>query len=397
MRPMHLAESPAGHATLLAARQALIQEQTSAGHWEGQLSSSALSTATAVVTLALSLREPPSDSFGDGDRVQRGTGWLLDHQNEDGGWGDTDRSFSNISTTALGWAALAFAARSELVATAERRAEAWLTNAAGGVAPSALAKSIEARYGKDRTFSVPILTMCALAGRMGPGSEAWRLIPQLPFELAVIPRKFFTVITLPVVSYALPALIAMGLVRHRHRPSRNPIARLIRDAAASRSLGVLDSLQPPDGGFLEAAPLATTPREPFSLFATSTPMTKLVRQPRAALSGCSTCKTATEASRPSVAAGARSRSTAAAPISLRMPCAHGWRGVPISAPPFRPASTGRSTARSPTLRARSAWTARSFRCGSGTSMCPARKTRHTARAGSSWLFRPHMGGLHETW
>ena len=167
MRPMHLDESPAGHATLLAARQALIQEQTSAGHWEGRLSSSALSTATAVVTLALSLREPPSDSFGDGDRVQRGTGWLLDHQNEDGGWGDTDRSFSNISTTALGWAALAFAARSELVATAECRAEAWLTNAAGGVAPSALAKSIEARYGKDRTFSVPILTMCALAGRMG--------------------------------------------------------------------------------------------------------------------------------------------------------------------------------------------------------------------------------------
>ena len=257
MRPMHLDESPAGHATLLAARQALIQEQTSAGHWEGRLSSSALSTATAVVTLALSLREPPSDSFGDGDRVQRGTGWLLDHQNEDGGWGDTDRSFSNISTTALGWAALAFAARSELVATAERRAEAWLTNAAGGVAPSALAKSIEARYGKDRTFSVPILTMCALAGRMGPGSEAWRLIPQLPYELAVIPRKFFTVITLPVVSYALPALIAMGLVRHRHRPSRNPIARLIRDAAASRSLGVLDSLQPPDGGFLEAAPLTS--------------------------------------------------------------------------------------------------------------------------------------------
>jgi len=101
MRPMHLDESPAGHATLLAARQALIQEQTSAGHWEGRLSSSALSTATAVVTLALSLREPPSDSFGDGDRVQRGTGWLLDHQNEDGGWGDTDRSFSNISTTAL--------------------------------------------------------------------------------------------------------------------------------------------------------------------------------------------------------------------------------------------------------------------------------------------------------
>jgi squalene-hopene/tetraprenyl-beta-curcumene cyclase len=249
--------SSAGHTTLLAARQALIRERNAAGHWEGRLSSSALSTATAVVALALFLREGPSESSEDGDRVQRGIGWLLNHQNDDGGWGDSDRSFSNISTTALGWAALAFAAQGEVAAAAERRAETWLTSAAGGVAPPALAKSIEARYGKDRTFSVPILTMCALAGRMGPDPEAWRLIPQLPFELAVIPRKFFTVMTLPVVSYAFPALIAMGLVRHRRRPSRNPVARSIRDAAACRSLRVLASLQPPHGGFLEAAPLTS--------------------------------------------------------------------------------------------------------------------------------------------
>ena len=42
--------------------------------------------------------------------------------------------------------------------------------AAGGVTPDYLAPAIIARYGKDRTFSVPILTHCALpakgAGRM---------------------------------------------------------------------------------------------------------------------------------------------------------------------------------------------------------------------------------------
>ena len=250
-------ESPAEDLTLLAALQELQRARNATGHWEGRLSSSALSTATAVVALALFLRERPSESSGDGDRVQLGTGWLLDHQNADGGWGDTDRNFSNIATTALGWAAVAFAPRSEVASAAEQRAEAWLTSAAGGVTPFVLAKSIGARYGRDRTFSVPILTACALAGRMGSGSEAWRFIPQLPFELAVIPRKFFTVVTLPVVSYALPALIAMGLVRHRHRPSRNPIARTIRSAAAFRSLGVLESLQPPNGGFLEAVPLTS--------------------------------------------------------------------------------------------------------------------------------------------
>src|SRR6266853_5656508 len=104
-----------------------MRERNSAGHWEGRLSSSALSTATAVVALALFVRERPSESSGDEALVQRGIGWLLDQQNEDGGWGDTDRSFSNISTTALCWAALAFARRSDAVAAAERRAEAWLT------------------------------------------------------------------------------------------------------------------------------------------------------------------------------------------------------------------------------------------------------------------------------
>src|SRR5688572_12126571 len=191
MRPTVARESSPEDETRRAARQALLRQRNAAGHWQGVLSSSALATATAVVALALVGREIGSDSAGDDDLAQRGIGWLLDHQNEDGGWGDTDRSFSNISTTALGWAALAFAAQRHVVAAAERRAEAWLTNAGGGIDPSTLAKAIVARYDKDRTFSVPILTMCALAGRIGSGPEAWRLIPQLPFELAVIPRTFF--------------------------------------------------------------------------------------------------------------------------------------------------------------------------------------------------------------
>ena len=109
-----------------------------------------------------------------------------------------------------------------IVAGTEVRAAQWLTRAAGGAGRDALTKAIVTRYGKDRTFSVPILTMCALAGRFGVGASAWRLVPQLPFEFAVIPRRLYTIITLPVVSYALPALIAMGLARHRRRQSSRP-------------------------------------------------------------------------------------------------------------------------------------------------------------------------------
>ena len=51
-------------------------------------------------------------------------------------------------------------------------------------------------------------------------------IPQLPFELAALPHQLFGWLQLPVVSYALPALIAIGQVRHHHRPSWNPVLAL---------------------------------------------------------------------------------------------------------------------------------------------------------------------------
>jgi squalene-hopene/tetraprenyl-beta-curcumene cyclase len=221
------------------------------------LSSSALSTATAVVALGLYARGAAAPSANDTALINGGIGWLLAHQNDDGGWGDTDRSFSNISTTALVWAALALAEPREGAVTAAARAERWLAARAGGIDPTTVARAIVERYGRDRTFSVPILTMCALCGRLGAGTDGWKLIPQLPFELSIVPRRLFTIVSLPVVSYALPALIAMGLVRHRRRPSRNPITRAIRNTATTRALSVLATLQPPNGGFLEAAPLTS--------------------------------------------------------------------------------------------------------------------------------------------
>jgi squalene-hopene/tetraprenyl-beta-curcumene cyclase len=62
---------------------------------------------------------------------------------------------------------------------------------------------------------------------------------------------------LPVVSYALPALIAIGQTIHVHRPPRNPLVRWIRGAARRRTLRVLESIQPANGGFLEATPLTS--------------------------------------------------------------------------------------------------------------------------------------------
>ena len=101
------------------ATAALLGELTADGHWVGELSSSALSTATAVVALAHLGRE------ADGDMIRRGLGWLARTQNADGGWGDTVQSKSNISTTALCWAAFGAArADGEFAEVVQRAGEA---------------------------------------------------------------------------------------------------------------------------------------------------------------------------------------------------------------------------------------------------------------------------------
>ena len=168
------------------------------------------------------------------------------------------RSFSNVSTTALCWAAFTLGREVDPEASvALQRVEAWLRETAGSTEPAVLAEAIARRYGKDRTFSVPILTTLALAGLLGKGAKGWRLIPQLPFELAALPRRWFRLLNLQVVSYALPALIAMGQARHRQAPSRNPLFRWWRNRAVARTLRVLESVQPRGGGFLEATPLTS--------------------------------------------------------------------------------------------------------------------------------------------
>lgn len=229
----------------------LLAARTPHGWWEGWLASSALSTATAVTALATS-----KQSSDDVELVRRGLCWLVGHQNDDGGWGDTTLSVSNTSTTALCWAALAFApADLPDAAAAIGRVEAWLTRAAGGLEPRLLRDAIARRYGKDHTFSVPILTTLALAGRLGP--DGWRLVPQLPFELAACPPRWFQWLQLPVVSYALPALIAIGQVRHAQCPSRNVPLRILRDRLRAPTGVVLRRIQPSTGGYLEATPLTS--------------------------------------------------------------------------------------------------------------------------------------------
>src|SRR5437868_14176287 len=107
-------------AAYTVARDALLGERVPEGHWVGELSTSALSTATAV--MALHLVNP----FAHRDLIDRGTKWLAEHQNSDGGWGDTVKSFSNISTSMLCRAAFRLAGEKEHTDTV-MRLEEYLT------------------------------------------------------------------------------------------------------------------------------------------------------------------------------------------------------------------------------------------------------------------------------
>jgi squalene-hopene/tetraprenyl-beta-curcumene cyclase len=237
--------------TVAALRWGLLSLCGPAGHWTGHLSSSALSTATAAFALAQVDRE--QHRF----LIDRGLLWLCRNQSADGGWGDTIQSPGNLSTTMLCYSALTIPDGPSACRESVARAESWLHRTVGTLAPQSLAGAVTHQYGDDRTFSAPILTMCALAGRLGVGPQAWGLVKPLPFELAVLPRGLFRWLRLPVVSYALPALIAIGQARHAHLKPRCPVTRLLRNLARNRSLDVLSTLQPDNGGFLEAAPLTS--------------------------------------------------------------------------------------------------------------------------------------------
>ncbi|SVC00032.1 uncharacterized protein METZ01_LOCUS252886, partial [marine metagenome] len=233
----------------------LLAERNVNGYWEGRLSDSALATSVAVAALLLAKRKGVAPARG-ADLAKAGLEWLDENRNEDGGWGDCPASPSNVSTVVLCWATFRMAAEEGLkFHDSLESAERWLTKEAGSLAPHALAKVIYRRYGKDRTFAVPILTHCVLCGAFGAGKQGWSLVKPLPFELATLPHGFFKFLRLQVVSYALPALIAIGQARHHHRPSLNPFARIMRLWAKPRVLRRLERMQPKSGGFLEATPI----------------------------------------------------------------------------------------------------------------------------------------------
>lgn len=256
-------------------RRELLEARVAEGHWVGQLSPSSLSTATAVSAIAANLlnthsvgtdpqpqvsaARPQGDTSLDQGKsidpatrqscvsaVTQGINALSQQQNGDGGFGDTDRSYSNIATSYLVLAAATLAKRAVGVTLSDTQTsdlKSYLHNAGGF-------NALRERYGKDKTFVVPILTNLAIAGIV-----PWKDVPVLPFEAAAFPQSMYRLLQMPVVSYAIPALVAIGQTRHFHGPKAWLPIRLIRSGVVNRTMNVLRRMQPESGGYLEATPL----------------------------------------------------------------------------------------------------------------------------------------------
>jgi squalene-hopene/tetraprenyl-beta-curcumene cyclase len=236
------------------ARCDLLAQSVAAGHWTGELSSSALATATAVSALAIVERCSPvvAGRVADERRqsalsqvIMTSVRWLAKHQNSDGGWGDSHKSTSNIpATLAVRYAFALTAVPADHPGLLER-ADAYIKSQGGP-------RGLRRRYGRDKTLWSPILANGALAGLV-----PWRKVPSLPFERICLRPQTWKHLRLPVVSVAVRTMAAVGLARYFHRKPRNPLARFIKRLAFGRSLALVESSQPAGGGFLESIPLTS--------------------------------------------------------------------------------------------------------------------------------------------
>lgn len=225
----------------------LLNKLNNNGFWKGELSSSALGVAVAIA--ALHFHNPKENKT----EIQLGFDWLKNNINTDGSFGDTTESPGNISTSLLVYAALnLYSNQRKSLKKLQNKIAVYLQHNNIDINSQRVADVILAHYKKDYTFSVPILTMCALCGI--PKKDDFNKIPHLPFELALLPQKFYRLLNLSVVSYAIPALIAVGIVIFKNKKSGR-VTTWIRKGAEKRALNIMQSTMPESGGFLEAIPL----------------------------------------------------------------------------------------------------------------------------------------------
>ena len=200
----------------------LLSKRDPDGYFASKLSDSAISTSVALVALHL------ADSQSYAKPIEKARDWLLAHADAAGLYGDSPESPANLTATFLATVALTcVGVPSERLQPARE----FLKTHLGGLDFVSVRKGLLAAYGKDLTFSVPLLALATAAGFFPDADAAWRAMPRFPFEVALLPEGLFKYLRLPVVSY-LPSDW-----RNSHMPDRASfhasVARRVRKRCVS--------------------------------------------------------------------------------------------------------------------------------------------------------------------
>lgn len=224
----------------------LLAHRNRDGHWVGQLSDSALATATTISAFSFYLESgvPKSRLWRDLEsKIELGVRWLMSCQNQDGGWGGTDKSKSDVPTSMVVEAAIAATGRTDEFSSQITHCQEYLSSQ-GGIS------QLRSQYKNDELFADLILANCALTGLV-----PWSEVAVLPFELACLPHWLYSLRGLRSVSFRIPALVGMGQAKFTVDPPTNPFMRVVRRLSVGRSLKLLRRMQSATGSFLDSTSL----------------------------------------------------------------------------------------------------------------------------------------------
>ncbi|MCA9257820.1 MAG: hypothetical protein KDA61_01415, partial [Planctomycetales bacterium] len=257
-----LADSERLEFSYAKARRQLLSMRRPRGCWAGELSSSPLATAAAISALVLAERHVDNDSRVSGsaddswltgvllrnelsELVGESLTWLASRQNPDGGWGDAEGGPSNPMATLLVESAFRLTGVPARYAGVLENAERYVQSLGGWNC---------AKRGRlrDKTMHAAVLSNCALADLIG-----WRKTPSVYPESLLLPLRWRRRFIEAGACWADAARAVIGQARLTHLPPKNPLTRIVRRWACSRSLRLVEQLQGKRGGFLESPPVTS--------------------------------------------------------------------------------------------------------------------------------------------
>jgi squalene-hopene/tetraprenyl-beta-curcumene cyclase len=177
--------------------------------------------------------------------------WLSEHQNADGGWGDTTLSKSNLSTTLLCWSALHIG-----VGRARAVSDEWIIAHVGSLEPQShrQGRHHPLRQGQDLLRAHPhALHACAARWEKTAGVTSSRCPSSSPLCRAPGSAPSACPWSVTPCPRSSPSAHAF----HHAAPAWwNPL-RWLRALTWPRIRPMLQTLQPASGGYLEATPLTS--------------------------------------------------------------------------------------------------------------------------------------------